>query len=72
LFNMFDIICNDDVNNGKPESDIFIKACEILENSPPKECLHIEVDDVVLSPLGFKPEKFKLPPFDTNLAWLII
>ncbi|CAG8782438.1 1792_t:CDS:1, partial [Racocetra persica] len=43
LFNMFDhIICGNDVNNGKPEPDIFIKSCEILGNPPPKECLIFE------------------------------
>ncbi|CAG8816281.1 4361_t:CDS:2, partial [Gigaspora margarita] len=43
LFNMFDnIICGDDVNNGKPEPDIFIKACEMLGNPSPKECLVFE------------------------------
>ncbi|CAG8651585.1 1373_t:CDS:1 [Dentiscutata erythropus] len=94
LLNMFDhIICSDDVNNGKPELNIFIKACEILENPPPEECLIFKdlingviatqkanmrviwvpnkfitkVDDVVMSLLDFKPEKFKLLPFDMNL-----
>ena len=35
------IICGDEVKNGKPEPDIFLKACEFL-NTIPENCIVIE------------------------------
>lgn len=42
IFEMFDaIICGEDVNNNKPDPEIFLKAAEKLEVTP-KECIVIE------------------------------